>query len=305
VVEKRLPSVRGRQLAAYLRRLREAATLTGDEVAARMRWSPSKVSRIETAQTPVTSGDLQRLLDLYEVPGSLRDQLIELGNNAQQRGYWDAYGDTVRPEVATFMALEADADSARWYAPLVVPGLLQTEQYAREILGSTLLIAPPGRVERRVQVRLTSQRVLAREVPQKVDVILDEAVVRRPVGGPGVMRDQLRHLLKMSDRADITLRILPFAAGPHPGMTGGFTIFQFAKPIAAEVVYLEHMTSDLFVEAEADVYYYTLAFERLSSLALGIGESRAFIADAAGITVQQLDKGVDNGSGRAVSREMA
>lgn len=182
------------------------------------------------------------------------------------------------------MELEADAELVRWYASAVVPGLLQTEEYAREIVSSTVLLAPPGRIERRVEVRVASQRVLARDGPLEIAVILDEAVVRRPVGGRGVMRGQLRHLLDLSARPGITLRVLPFAAGSHPAMAGGFTIFRLPKPIAAEVVYLEHMTSDVFVESDADVRYYNLAFERLSSLALAADESKALIEDAAGIS---------------------
>ena len=249
-----------------------------------MGWSPSKISRIETAQTPIAEGDLQRLLDLYEASDSRRDQLTELRRNVQQRIWLDAYGDTLRPEAATFMELEADADLVRWYAPAVVPGLLQTEEYAREIVSSTLLLASPSRIERRVEVRVTSQRVLARDEPPQIAVVLDEAVVRRPVGGRGVMQGQLRHLLDLSERPDITLRVLPFGAGSHPAMTGGFTIFRLPAPVTAEVVYLEHMTSDVFVESDADIRYYNLAFERLSSLALDDDESQSFIADAAGIS---------------------
>lgn len=281
MAEKRTPSVRGRQLAAQLRRLREAATLTGDEVAARVGWSPSKVSRIETGQSEVTLGDLRRLLDLYEVTGSQRDRLLELGRHAQQRGWWDAYTDTLRPEVATLIALEADAESVRWYAPTVLPGLLQTEQYARDIISSSLLIAPPGRVERRVQVRLTSQDVLSRDRPLDVAIVLDESILRRPVGGPEVLAGQLRHLLEVAEQPNISIQLLPFTAGSHPAMTGGFAILRFPEFLAADVVYLENMTSDLFVESEADVYRYGLAFDQLSSLALGEAESKAFIADAA------------------------
>src|SRR5207247_7772106 len=132
--------------------------------------------------------------------------------------------------------------------------------------------------------RVTSQRVLARDEPPQIAVVLDEAVLRRPVGGRGVMLGQLRHLLNLSGRPGITLRVLPFAAGSHPAMAGGFTIFRLPKPIAAEVVYLEHMTSDVFVESDADIRYYNLAFERLFSLALSEHESKVLIADAAGIS---------------------
>jgi transcriptional regulator with XRE-family HTH domain len=281
VAERRTPSVRARQLAAQLRRLREAATLTGDDVAARLGWSPSKVSRIETSQSAVTGSDLRRLLDLYAVTGSQRDRLVELGRNAQQRGWWDAYSDTLRPEVATLIALEGDAESVRWWAPMVLPGLLQTEQYAREVIRSHVLMAPPARIERRVQVRRTSQEILSRNDPPEITVILDEAVVQRVVGGPEVHRGQLLHLLEISERPNITLQVLPFAAGSHPALTGGFAILQFPEFLAADVVYLENMTSDLFVESEAEVYRYGLAFDHMSSMALGYDESIAFIAKAA------------------------
>jgi transcriptional regulator with XRE-family HTH domain len=282
VAERRTPSVRARQLAAQLRRLREVATLTGDDVAARLGWSPSKVSRIETSQSVITAGDLRKLLDVYEVSGSQRDQLLELGRNAQQRGWWDAYGDTLRPEVATLIALEADAESVRWWAPMAVPGLLQTEQYARDIIRSHLIMAPSARIDRRVQVRLTSQGVLSRNDPPEIAVVLDEAVVRRAIGGPDVHRAQLLHLAEMAERPNITMQVLPFAAGAHSALTGGFAILQFPEFLAADVVYLENMTSDLFVESEAEVYRYGLAFDHLCSMALGYEESIAFIAEAAG-----------------------
>jgi len=285
VAERRTPSVRARQLAAQLRRLREAATLTGEDVAARLGWSPSKVSRIETGQTSITSEDLQMLLDLYEVSGSQRDHLSELGRNAQQRGWWDAYGDTLRPEVATLTALEADAESMRWYHPTVLPGLLQTEQYARAILRSHLFMAPPARIERRVRARIAGQGILLREdpLPPEVAVVLDEAAILRAIGAPEVQRAQLVHLLKMCERPNISVQILPFAVGGHPAMTGGFTILRFPGSLE-DVVYVENMTSDLFVESEADVYHYGLAFDHLCTLALGREESIAFIAKAASVS---------------------
>ena len=241
------------------------------------------MSRIETAQSEITSGDLRKLLALYEVSGSQRDRLLELGRNAQQRGWWDAYGDTLRPEAATFLALEADAESVRWFAPVVLPGLLQTEQYARHVINSHMLIAPPARVERLVQVRLTSQDVLSRKRPLDVAIVLDEAVLRRPVGGPQVLAGQLRHLLELAGQPNFSIQVLPFTVGSHPGTSGGFTILRFPELLAADVVYLENMTSDLFVESEADVYRYSLAFDQLCNLALGEDESKAFIAEAAGL----------------------
>jgi transcriptional regulator with XRE-family HTH domain len=281
VADKRPPSVRARQLAAELRRLRDAATLTGEETAGRLGWSPSKISRIETGQTAPSPADLRRLLDLYEVSGTQRGRLESLGQSAGQRGWWDAYSDTLGPEYTALIALEAEAESVRWYAPMLVPGLLQTEDYARAVISSGLLIAPPGEVERRVQVKMTRQKVLARDNPLTLDVILDEAAVLRTVGGPEVMRGQLGHLATMAAQPNITVQVLPVVAGAHPATTGEFTILAFPDLVAPDVVYLENMTSDLYVEQEAEVYRYGMAFDRLRALARPAAESASFLTTAA------------------------
>jgi transcriptional regulator with XRE-family HTH domain len=278
MAERRAPSVRSRQLAVELRRLREEATLTGEQVASRLGWSAAKVSRMETARTAVAPADLQLLLDLYGISGQYRERLIELGRTARQRGWWDAYADMLGPEYATLIALESEAESAGWYAAQIVPGLLQTEEYAREIIRSTLLISPPGEVERRVQVRMSRQRVLTRDNPLELSVVLDEAALERQVGGAGVMRAQLRYLAEVAGSPNVRIQVLPNAAGAHPAVTGEFTILRFPELIAPDVVYLEHMTSNIYVEREAEVFRYNLALERLSTLAVGHEESVALIA---------------------------
>jgi transcriptional regulator with XRE-family HTH domain len=281
MAERRAPSVRSRQLAAELRRLRGEAGLTGEEVAARLGWSPAKVSRVETARTVVSPADLQSLLDLYEISGQYRDRLTGLGRTARQRGWWDAYADMLGPEYATLIALEADAESASWYAAQIVPGLLQTEEYAREIIRSTLLISPPGEIERRVRVRINRQRVLTADTPLRLAVILDEAALHRLVGGPEVMHAQLRHLAQAAAQPNIDLRVLSNAAGAHPAVMGEFTILRFPELVAPDVVYLENMTSNLYVEREAEVFRYTMAFDRLNTLALASEESLALITGLA------------------------
>jgi hypothetical protein len=168
-----------------------------------------------------------------------------------------------------------------------VPGLLQTEQYAREVIRSGLLIAPPGEVERRVQVKMTRQRVLTGDDRLCLSVVLDEAAILRPVGGREVMREQLGHLATMADQPNVALQVLPLAAGAHPATTGEFTILGFPELIAPDVVYLENMTSDLYVEREAEVYRYILAFDRLRAVALGPDESAAAITARAD-TIESL-----------------
>jgi transcriptional regulator with XRE-family HTH domain len=272
------PSVRSRQLAAELRRLREQSGLTGDEVAARLGWSPAKISRVETARTMIQPPDLQALLDLYEVTGQFRDRLTELGRASRQRGWWDAYADMLGPEYATLIALEADAETVRWYAAQMVPGLLQTENYAREIIRATLLISPPGEIERKVKVRMSRQRVVD---DMHLSVVLDEAALRRTVGGPEVMKQQLRHLVEVASRPNIELRVIASSVGAHPAVTGEFTILSFPEMGAPDVVFLEHMTSNLYVEREAEVFLYTLAFDKLIAQAMEPQESSRLIAEIA------------------------
>jgi transcriptional regulator with XRE-family HTH domain len=273
--------VRARQLAAELRRLRDVATLTGEEAANRLGWSPSKVSRIETGQTAPSAADLRQILDLYEVAGTQRERLELLSRSAGQRGWWDAYSDTLGPEYTALIALEAEAESVRWYAPMLVPGLLQTERYARAVISAGLLIAPPGEIDRRVQVKMTRQRVVTRDGPLRLDVVIDEAAVLRMVGNAEVMREQLAHLTAMAAQPNVTLQVLPLVAGAHPATTGEFTILGFPGLVAPDVVYLENMTSDLYVEREAEVYRYGMAFDRLRALALAPENSAAFLAETA------------------------
>jgi hypothetical protein len=185
--------------------------------------------------------------------------------------------DTLGPEYTALIALEAEAESVRWYSPMLVPGLLQTERYAREVIRSGLLIAPPGEIERRVQVKMTRQRALTRDNPLQLAVVLDEAATLRMVGDPEVMREQLAHVAAMAARPSITVQVLPLAAGAHPATTGEFTILRFPQLVAPDVVYLENMTSDLYVERETDVYRYGLAFDRLRDLALAPDEAAALI----------------------------
>jgi transcriptional regulator with XRE-family HTH domain len=246
-------------------------------------WSASKVSRIETGRTPITISDLRRLLDLYQVPGTRRDRLTELARSADQRGWWDAYDtDTLREGYSALIALETAAESVLHYHSSLVPGLLQTEAYMEEIVRSALLVEPPGVVSQRVEIRLTRQTALTRnEDPLGLTAVLDEAVLRRQVGGPEVMQEQLLHLLEMATRPNITLQVLPFARGSHPAMAGGFAIFLFPGVIESGVVYLDNMTSDIFVEQEAEVYHYRLAFDQLRKMALEPQHSISLITQAA------------------------
>ena len=268
---RRAPSVRARQLAAELRRLRATATLTGDEVATRLGWSPSKLSRIETGHTAITTEDLQRLLETYQVSGPLYDRLAKLGHVAGQRGWWDAYDDTLSEGYSTLLALENDAESELSYTQMLVPGLLQTEAYAREIMRSLNML--PGEIARRVTVRLTRQRVLTKDNPLEFVAVLDEACLRRRVGGAAIMAEQISHLISMARLPNITLQLLPFSAGYHEGLITAFRVLHFPEEGATDVVYLENMIGDLYIEHEGDVHHYIHAFAELREHALNQQES--------------------------------
>lgn len=285
MADKRAPSVRSRQLATELRRLRDAAAMTGEEVARELHWSPSKISRIETAQTAPSLADLKRLLEVYGVTGTQRSRLELLGQTTGQRGWWDAYADALGPEYTALIALEAEAEAVRCFGAQMVPGLLQTERYAREVARAVAPFAPPGEIERRVQVKLARQKVLAKEIPLRLTAVLDEAMTLRTVGGPAVMAEQIEKLIAVGAQDNVAIQVLPLGIGGHPGLDGEFTIVSFADLIAPDVVYLEHMTSELYEENEAAVYRYVMAFDRLSTLALDAVQSARLLKDRAGTLV--------------------
>ncbi|MEO3809649.1 helix-turn-helix transcriptional regulator [Sphaerisporangium sp. B11E5] len=274
------PTVRRRRLASELRCLREGAGLTMEQVSDRLGWSITKISRIETCKVGVTPKDVGRLVGLYGLSPVKFDEIMELARDAQKKGWWQAYGD-LPSEYATYIGLEAEAASIRCYAPEIIPGLIQTEDYARSVIRNSLVITPPGEIERRVDVRMTRQNLLSRPVPLHLWAILDEAVLRRTVGGTAVMNHQLRHVLKLAESPHVTFQVLPFAAGAHAATSGAFTILEFPDHGDLDVVFLENLTGGLYVEREVDVYRYTLAFDHLRAKALDPEDSYRLIAEIA------------------------
>ncbi|MFF5208653.1 helix-turn-helix domain-containing protein [Streptosporangium sp. NPDC000396] len=274
------PTVRRRRLASELRRLRERRQLTLEEVAERLAWSATKVSRIETCRVGVTLKDVGRLLDFYEVSASRREELIDLARDSRKKGWWQAYDD-LPTEYATYIGLEAETASMRGFAAMIVPGLLQTEEYARAVIRGALVISPPGEIERRVEVRMARQTLLFRDNPLRFWTILDEATIRRAIGDSAVMQCQLKRLLEVADLPNITVQVLPFAVGAHAATGGAFHILEFPQPADPGVVFVENLTGNLYVEREADVYRYTVAFDHLCAKALDPDDSRRFIAKAA------------------------
>ena len=280
------PTVRRRRLAAELRRLRERADLTGDQVATRVGWSASKLSRIENAHTGPRPAEIRKLLGLYGVKGRSADELVTLAEEAAEAPKGEElYAQSLSEDYATLISMETEAKSAFSWAPLIIPGLLQTEDYAREVTnGFVERIAPISRGEtrRRVAARLARQQVLTRDNPLTFSAIIDESVLFRRFGDSNVMRTQLERLLDLSERANISLRILRLD-GRHPIGTGAFVLLQFDEVHEVthhDVVYLEHLTGGRYVEEEDETFTYWRAFDRLSELAIDENSSRELITSA-------------------------
>jgi transcriptional regulator with XRE-family HTH domain len=282
VPEPTSPTVRRRRLAAELRRLRERAGLTGDEVAEAVGWSASKVSRIETAQTAPRESDIKKLLTLYGIGGRDAEELLALAKEAAGKGWWETYSPTLPPEYSALIGMEAEAQSALSWAAQIVPGLFQTDEYAREVTNGYLeriAPVPPRETRRRVEVRLARQQVLTRENPLQLSAVLDESVLYRRFGDRDVMNSQLKKLLELSERDNISLRILPLE-GRHPIGTGAFVLLRFGDVhhvTHQDVVYIENLTGGRYVEEEEEVYRYQRSFDRLSELALDKAESRKML----------------------------
>jgi transcriptional regulator with XRE-family HTH domain len=274
------PVVGRRRLRIALRRSREAANLTQDQVAAEMDWSLSKLIRIEAGQVSISTNDLKAILTLYEVTEAKEiSELLELARVSRQRPWWsgykDRYEDRLAPHVFSYIGLEAETSSMRTFDPLLVPGLLQTPAYARAIVRE---VSPYQRsadeLEAIVQIRLTRQReVLGRADPPEFLVVLDEAALRRPVGGAETMREQLRQLAASEEQAHLTVKVLPFSTGPYPAMYGPFVILEFPTQADSPVVFLENAFSGDVLERAEDVGPYRRAFEKISEMALSTKES--------------------------------
>ena len=275
------PTVRRRRLAAELRRLREERGHTIEHVARELEMHPTTLSRIETGRRGILPRDLKPLLEVYGIVGDQKENLLILARQARQRGWWQTYGDLLPSEYSTLIGLEAEAGEIRTYQHQVVPGLLQTEDYARAVIRAFRRTDTDEEIEQRVRVRLERQARLSTDPALNLWVVLDEAVLRRTVSGPEVMRRQLQHLVEMARRPSVTLQVLPFAAGEHAAMTSPFVILRFPEPLDPDVVYLENHTGGLYVEEPPDVTRYTLVFDHLGAAALPPRESTAFIAQAA------------------------
>ena len=278
------PTVRRRRLAAELREIREDKGKSGDTVAAALKWSPSKISRYERARTGLRPREVARLLDYYQITGPRRALLLGLAEDAAQKGWWEEFADSLSEDYQQFIGLEHEAASmAIWHVD-VVTGLLQTEAYARHIIGSYSRVEPmpPGMIGRMVRVRMRRQQVLSREDLQ-LSVVLDESVLKRRIGDESVMYEQLQRLLQEGDRPNLTLRILPLNA-QHTVFGESFVIFGFRDDNDAtlrDVVITEQLRNSLTLEGERETYLHRIAFQALWDASLDPATSRALILKAA------------------------
>ena len=275
------PTLRGRRLALELMRRREAAGLSREEAARQLEWSTSTIFRIETGRSRPQPGNVRVLLDLYGVTGAERDGLIQLARESRQPGWWHSFRDVLPNPYEVYIGLEAGAASIRNFEPVVIPGLLQTEDYARKMFRGGPRELDQDEVERRVQVRMERQRILAKENRPRLWAVIDEAVIRRVVGDPHVMREQLLHLVESAEQGKTTLQVVPFSAGAHAGTTGPFVIMDFQDQTDPAVVYVETLAGDIYLEESADVTRYTIAFDRLLAAALHPDESVRLVEQAA------------------------
>jgi transcriptional regulator with XRE-family HTH domain len=265
-----------------LRKLRESNSFKLEEVAAALGVAPSTLSRIETGKAPTKSAYLTHMLDMYGVSEHAQRQvLIDMAREGHRKGWWAAYDDVLPSGLDIYVGLEAEASGLRSYEISVVHGLLQTEDYARTILRETSPRLTTEQVDRLVDLRIERQKRLDEVPPLDLWVILDEAVVRRTVGGAAVMRAQLAHLLALAGRPTATLQVLPFSSGAHAGHDGPFAIIEFQDRTDSEVAYVETVAGPLYLEKEREVRLRAEAFDRLRAAALSPSASAELIARAA------------------------
>jgi transcriptional regulator with XRE-family HTH domain len=262
----RSPAVRRRRLGIELRELREAAELTIEQVAERLEVSDSKISRIENGQVGATPRDVRDMATLYGVTGQRLENLMQLARETREKPWWYEYRD-LKPTI-DFATYEAEASKLLFFAPLILPGLLQTPDYARAIIGAIRYDLPPEKIERRVEFRMKRQELLTGQKPPTLWVIIDEAILYRMVGDQKVMCEQLKQLVELASLPHVTLQVLPFGAGEHAGLDGPFMIIRFPEPTDPDMVYFEHTGPEHYSDDPTTVAFHASLFEHMRAAAL-------------------------------------
>ncbi|MBQ1024637.1 helix-turn-helix transcriptional regulator [Micromonospora sp. C95] len=269
------PTIQRRRLGNELRRAREAAGKTQDEAAEVIDSSSSKISRLELGQSGIRLTDLKLLLDFYGVTGDEAEPLRDLARAGRQRGKWSGYRNVVPDWFRQYLDLEADAAEIRWYQPEVIPGILQVESYMR-----AMKVAKDE--DQQIAVRLERQKVIDREDGPELSLILSESALRRNLGEPATMREQLLHLAEVADRPNVTIQVFAFDAQTYETSSYNFIILRFGADMTSEVIYLETFTDAEYLDSPEALRAYTRLWERLRAAALGPVESRKLILRIAG-----------------------
>jgi len=287
------PAVPRRRLRAELKRARQQAGLTQEAVAVEMDWSLSKIIRIETGSVGISTNDLTALLRLYQIDGAERtDELVALARAARQQSWWSKYRGSVSPAYFQYLEYEADASIIRQYEALLIPGLLQTEEYATAAIqqyrgrhpGRNL--QPTGRlspkmVKTRVELRMTRQELLQRPDPPQLFFILDEAVIQRTIGDEKLGRPQIARLITMANRPDVTIQLVPFSVGMYVGMAENYTIFSFPNVDDQDVLYFEGAQTIFSHDESGEIVTYRQMYEELTKIALPPDDSLAYLKNIA------------------------
>lgn len=281
---RRPPGVRARALGAEMRDLRAASKLSTRAVAERLGWAYSTVNRIESGKRKTSVEEVAALLVVYDVKGAERDRLIELTKEVDQPGWWEHQPPGVDKQLPALIGFESTASRIVAVSPILISGLLQTAEYTRAVMTTGLVSSAQAEVL--VAMRLGRQAVLSKKPSPDYLAIIDEAALRRPLGGPAVMADQIRAILKIADRPNVAVQVLPFACGGHPGLDGPYVLLEFAR--ARTIVHLEHKRSSLFVDEPDDVTPFLQATANLQQTALSPERTRTFLMDLA-VEYDQLE----------------
>lgn len=274
------PTIRRRRLGAELCQLRIASGLKSKEAAERLMVSQPKISHLENGNRATSPRDVRDLCAIYGVTDQqVIDALMEMARESGQQGWWHPYGD---PTDSVYIGLETDAASLHTYAPMIVPELLQTPAYAQAVIEESIPLPTSEQAAARLKVRLRRQhRIYDLAHPLHLHVVLDESALHRVIGSPDVMREQLEHLNALSAEPHITLQVLPYTAGAHPGLSGRFSILQFADSPQPGVVHLERFTHGLYLEKPSYVQHYSTMYDHLQTRALSTDDTRGHLADTA------------------------
>lgn len=281
---RKSPTVRRRRLSAELRRLLVSSGLTAIQVDERLGWTGGKFAKMARGQwVRPNPRDIADLLDLFAVEDQhQREEMLRWAREGRERGWWHPYREMISERYTTYIGLEAEAASVLNFELGMMPGLAQTSEYAR-----ALLLGGPGElsgdeINQRIEIRRERQKLLTQEHdPLRLWAVLDEAVLRRPIGGSEVMRAQLDHLVELAELPKVTVQVIPYSVGSHPGVGGPFAILEFPEPLDPDVVYVENIAGELLIEEPRDVAKFKVGFQRLGAVALSPADSLSVIAAAA------------------------